>query len=137
VSAGPATWEHGPVLPGERADLIDINVAAGLDMIRTAAVVGPGDTPLPAVREVAAVGEILPHDGVAGLAGGKIHGEIRGAAGVRLDVGVGHTEQAPGALLGQPLDLVHVLVAAVVAATGIPFRVFVGEDGAHRFQHGL
>src|SRR2546430_16587927 len=104
---------------------------------RNASVVGPRVTSLPAGREVGAVGEILPHDGVAGLAGGKIHGEIGGAAGVRLDVGVGHAEQAPGALLGQPLDLVHVLVAAVVAAPGIPFRVFVGEDGAHRFRHGL
>src|SRR5947209_6344113 len=115
----------------------DINVAVGLDVVRNAAVVGPGDAHLPAVREVAAVGEILPHDGVAGLAGGKIHGEIGGAAGVRLDVGVGHAEQAPGALLGQPLDLVHVFIAAVVATSGIPFRVFVGENGAHRFQHGL
>ena len=50
------------------------------------------------------------------------------APGVGLDVDVlGAREQREGALLGQPLDDVHVLAAAVVALARQALGVLVGE----------
>src|SRR3989442_11874845 len=48
-----------------------------------------------------------------------------------------HPEEAFRTVLGQPFYVVDVLVAPVVAAAGIAFRIFVGEDGSHRVEDGL
>jgi hypothetical protein len=55
---------------------------------------------------------------------------------VRLHVGEAAAEQPLGALDGQPLHLVHVLAAAVVAVARIALGVLVGEHAARRLQHG-
>src|SRR5581483_4468971 len=46
-------------------------------------------------------------------------------------------EQLPGALAGKRLDYVGELAAAVVAASGITFRVLVGEHRACGFQYSF
>ena len=54
---------------------------------------------------------------------------------MRLYVGVFRSEELLGALDGNAFDAIHVLAAAVIALAGVSFGVFVGEDGAHRFEH--
>ena len=53
-----------------------------------------------------------------------------------LDVGVAAAEQLLGALDGELFRDIDDLAAAVVAAAGVALRVFVGQDGALRLQHG-
>ena len=84
-----------------------------------------------AVGEVPAVVEAQAQDPVAG----REHGEEGGLVGlgtrVGLDVDVGGArEEREGALLGQALDDVDPLAAAVVAATRQPLGVLVREPGA-------
>ncbi len=56
---------------------------------------------------------------------------------MRLDVGVVGTEQLPGALDGQRLDLVHMLAATVVALARIALGVLVGQAAALRLHDAL
>ena len=60
---------------------------------------------------------------------------VRLRARMRLDVGVGRAEQAPGAFDRKPLRHIDPLAAAVVAPAGIALGVFVGEDGTLRLHH--
>src|SRR5205823_2064551 len=63
-------------------------------------------------------------------------GEVSGRAGVRLDVGVLDAEDGLGALDGQRLDEVDVLLAFVVATARVPLAVLVLKDGSGGFQNG-
>ena len=66
--------------------------------------------------EVAAVGEAHAQDPVAVLEDGEVGGHVGLRARVRLDVDeLGAREERQGALLGEALDDVDVLAAAVVA----------------------
>ena len=71
-----------------------------------------------AVGEVAAVGQVQAHDAAVGLDDSGVDGKVGGRSGVGLDVdapllGV-ESEGREGALLGEGLQLVDELVAAVV-----------------------
>src|SRR6185312_16279740 len=83
-----------------------------------------------------AVREIESQHGVAGFAGGEVHRLVRWRARVRLHVRVFGAEQRLRARDRQAFDDVHVLAAAVVAASRVTFGVFVGEDGARRLEDG-
>ena len=89
-----------------------------------------------AVRQVSAVGEIHPHDGVARLEHRKVDGEVRLRARMRLHVGVFAAEQLLHAPARKFLHFVHKLAAAVIALAGIALRVLVGEVAAHRRHDG-
>ena len=54
---------------------------------------------------------------------------------MRLHVGVFGSEKGFGALDGYRFDFVHHFAPAVVTRSRIPFGVFVGQDGAHGFEH--
>ncbi len=70
-----------------------------------------------AVRQVAAVGQVHAQDAVAHLEHREVRGHVGLRAGVRLHVDeLGAREQGERTLLGQRLDLVDELAAAVVAA---------------------
>jgi hypothetical protein len=88
-----------------------------------------------AVGEVAAVGQVQAHDGVAGREHGGVGGLVGLRAGVRLHVGVLGAEELLGAIPGQVLDDVGELAAAVVALAGIALGVLVGEDAGGGFEH--
>ncbi len=79
----------------------------------------------PAVGEVAAHRQRHAHHGVAGFGEGEIDGEVGGRAGVGLDVGVLDAEDGLGALDGERLDRVDVLLALVVAAARVALAVLV------------
>ena len=59
---------------------------------------------------------------------------------MRLDVGVFRVKEPRGAIPGQVLDLIHVLAAAVVTSSGVPFCIFVcqsASDGLHDRRAGV
>ena len=87
------------------------------------------------VGKVTAHGEVQSHESVSGAEDGHGDSHVGLGAGVGLDVGVFCVVQGAEAVDGQLLDLVHYLAAAIVALAGISFRVLVGADGAHGFQH--
>ena len=89
-----------------------------------------------AVGEVAAGGEIHAHEHVAWLHQGHEHGLVRLRAGVGLHVGELATEQRFGPVDRQPLDVVDLLAAAVVAPAWIALGVLVGEHRSLRLEHG-
>ena len=80
------------------------------DLVRLA-----GEIQLVAVREVAAVRQVQPHDGVARLQHRRVGRLVGLRAGVRLHVDVLRAEQLLGALARQVLDDVGELAAAVIA----------------------
>ena len=95
-----------------------------------------GDVDRAAVGQVAAVGEVHAHEGVAGLEHGLERGQVGGSAGVGLDVGMLSAEQLAGALTGDLFGLVDAVAAAVVALAGIALGVLVGKARAHRHHDG-
>ena len=89
-----------------------------------------------AVGEMAAGGERHAHDRIARLAQGQHHALVGLGAGMRLDIGEGAVEQPPGAFDRHRLGDIDILAAAIVAAAGIAFGIFVGEHRALRLEHG-
>ena len=85
--------------------------------------------------EMAAGGEIEPHEGVAGLQQRQKHRLVHLAAGIRLHVGECGAEQFLGALDRQRFHHVDPFAAAVIAVARIAFGIFVGQHRALRFQH--
>jgi hypothetical protein len=83
-----------------------------------------------AVRQVTAVREIHCEDRVARLEARHVHRLIHWRAAQRLHVGVLGAEQRLGTLDRELLDAVGELLAAVVAAPWVTFRVLVGEHAA-------
>jgi hypothetical protein len=88
-----------------------------------------------AVRQMSALGERHAHVGVARLQQREENGLVRLRARVGLHVGVVAAEQFFGARDGERFGLVDEGAAAVIAAAGIAFGVFVGQHRALRFEH--
>ena len=135
---GPAgDDELGAVLVGEPADLVHVDA-----VVRARHLVGRDPVELPrevdahAVGQVAAVGEVQPQDGVAGLDERHHGGRVGLGPRVRLHVGSLGTEQVLHPVDGELLDHVDVLAAAVVAPPGVALGVLVGEDGPLGLHHG-
>ena len=85
--------------------------------------------------EVTAMGQVQPHDRVAGLQQGQEDGEVGLGPTVGLDIGPGGTKQLLGALDGQFLDGINVLTTAVIPLAGQPLGVLVGEHGTLGLHH--
>ena len=81
--------------------------------------------------EVSALVQVHPHQRVAGLQDRKLNGEIRRGTGVGLHICIGASEQLLGPLDRNGLNDVDHLTAAIVALSGIPFRVLVREGASH------
>ena len=78
-----------------------------------------------AVRQMPTVGQIHPHDRVAGLQGGEVHAHVGLRAAVRLYIGMIGAEQRFGSLDRQVLGPIHELTAAVVPLAWVALGVFV------------
>ncbi len=121
---------------GELRDLVHVDA-----LVVAAHVVGHRLEPLArhvdrrAVGEMAAGGEIEPHEGVARLHQREEHRGIGGGAGMRLHIGELAAEQLGHPLDRQPLGDVDELAAAVIALARQAFGIFVGENRALRLQH--
>src|ERR1700688_2484625 len=85
--------------------------------------------------QVPAGGEIEPHKSVAGLHQRKENFCVRRSAEMRLYVGNLAAEQLRHPLYCQLLGHVYELTAAVIAFARQSFGIFVGENGALRFQN--
>ena len=96
---------------------------------------GLGWAPPGSVGEVPAGRQRHPQDDLGRRRQGEQHGLVGLGAGMGLDVGKGATEEALGALDGQPLDHVDVLAAAVVTPSGIALGILVGHHAALGEQH--
>ncbi len=112
---------------------VDITVRA--DMIRHAVIKNPRRGNFPAMREMPAVRQIQSHHRIARRAGRKIHREIRGRAGIRLDVRMGDAEKFLRTFLRDRLDLIYIFVPAVIAPARIALGIFIREDRTHRHHH--
>ena len=81
------------------------------------------------------MGQLEPHQRVAGIQQRVVDGGVGLRAGVRLDVGVLGAEQRLGAVDRQLLGDVDELAAAVVALAGIALGVLVVQDRALALEH--
>src|SRR3569832_2220894 len=122
---------------GERRDFVHVDA-----LVLAAHAVGHRLEPLAGLVDRRAVGEmptrreVEAHENVAGLEQREEHRLVRLRAGMRLHIGEGTVEQTAGAVDRELLGDIDEFAAAIVAAAGITFRVFVGEDRALRLEHG-
>ena len=134
---GPAGQDElRPALAGDALDLGHVDaVVVFADVVRGDVVELAGEVELHAVREVAAVRQIEPEDGVAG---GEQRRHRRGV-GLRprmwLHVGIFGAEQALYPVDGELLGDVHEFAAAVVPAARVALGVLVGQHRALRLHH--
>ncbi len=96
-----------------------------------------GKAELVPVRQMAAMRQVKPQDGVAGIDDRHVGGGVRLRAGVGLHVDVLGAEKLLGAIPSQILDHIGILTAAVIALGGIALGVLVGEDRPDSLEHGL
>ena len=89
------------------------------------------------MRQVSAMRQIHAQDLIAVLDRREIDGHVRLRAAVRLHIRMIRAEQLLRAIDRRLLDYICPFTAAVVAFAGIAFGIFVGEDGAGRFEHGF
>ena len=124
----------------ETLDLVDVDFLGFVQAVRNAMEVLAGEIEVHAVREVAAVGERKPHERVARLKEPEEDGGIGLRARMRLHVhghfhAGGLAEELLRALDGEALNLVDEFAAAVIALSGIAFRVLVGEAASLSSHH--
>ena len=135
-AAGPQ--QLGLLLLGDLSDLVEVDAARLLgDRVLDGSEELAGDRDLPAVGEVTTGGKGQAHHRVAGLAEGHVGGEVGGRSGVGLHVGVVAAEERLGALDGESFDAVDILLALVVAASGVALGVLVRESGPRGGEHGI
>ena len=89
------------------------------------------------VREVPAVRQVHAEHGVAQLQRRHVDGNVGLRARMRLHVGVLGAKQRLRAVDRKLLGAVREFAAAVIALARIALGVLVGEDRAHRFEHGF
>ncbi len=123
VSAAAGHDHPRLVFVREPRHLIEVDLLGILvHLIRRDVVCLAGKIQLVAVRQMSAMREIEPHDGIAGLQNRAVSRLIRLRPGVRLNIGVFRFEELPGAVAGQVLHLVGVFAAAVISLAGIAPR---------------
>ena len=126
-----------PMLLCQPLGLVHVDqVIVAADAVRNRLEPAAGQIDRRAVGQMAAGGEVEPHEGVARPHQRQEHLGVGGRAGMRLHVGKGAAEQLGHALDREPLDDVDELAAAVIALARQPFGILVGEDRALRLQHG-
>ena len=113
-----------------------VDHAIGIDAVGNKVVVLAGHVHGGAMGQMAALGQIHAHDGIAQIQQGEVDGQVGLCTGMGLDVGVLGTEQLAGALDGDVLHLIHIDAAAVVTLAGQALGVLVGEHTAHGSHDG-
>ena len=93
------------------------------------------------VRQVTTVGKVKTHQAVVGAHESLVDLQVGRAATEALDVdpplGRVEVERLEGTLLAGDLNGIDVLVAAVVASTGVALGVLVGHGSAQSFEDGV
>ena len=88
------------------------------------------------MRQMASVRKVHAEDGIAGFQDRQIHGHIRLAARMRLNIDVFGAKECFGALDCKVLDDVDEFASAVVPAARVSLGVLIGEYGTGRFEYG-
>ena len=96
-----------------------------------------GDIHRRAMGQMAARGKVEPHKRIARLQQREKHRLVRLAAGIRLHIGEFAVEEPGHALDRQSLGDIDELAAAIIAPAGIALGIFVGQNRALGFEHGL
>src|SRR5207248_6922230 len=91
------------------------------------AIVLSGEVERMTVRQVAAMRKVHSENRVARLQDGQINGHVGLASRMWLDVHMLGAEKFFGAFNRQILNDIRELAAAVVAAAGISFGIFIGD----------
>jgi hypothetical protein len=112
--------------------LVGLAYAVGHERVQLA-----GEVERMAVGQVPSVRQVHPQNGVAGFEHREVDRLVRLAPRMRLHVGMLGAEQLLRAIDRQALNHVRVFAPAVVAFSGVPFSVLVGEDGSRRLEHGV
>eukprot|EP00630_Chrysocystis_fragilis_P007340 CAMPEP_0197394282 /NCGR_PEP_ID=MMETSP1165-20131217/4790_1 /TAXON_ID=284809 /ORGANISM="Chrysocystis fragilis, Strain CCMP3189" /LENGTH=540 /DNA_ID=CAMNT_0042919969 /DNA_START=357 /DNA_END=1978 /DNA_ORIENTATION=- len=152
VRGAAADDERGFEEPGELLEFLKVDQAGlRVDLVRQRLEVDGGRRDglavhralverVKAVRQVAARGQVQAHDPVVRLQQRRVDGEVRGRAGVRLDVAaplsVAQAVRLEGARLAEVLDLVDDFVSAVVSLPRQPLRVLVRQARPEAVHHG-
>lgn len=84
-----------------------------------------------AVGKVATHAKIEPEDGIAGVKDGEHEGGIGLGTAVWLHIGIGYAEHFLSAIDGELFAFVDHFAAAVIAAAGVAFGIFIGHHTAH------
>ena len=131
IGRGAGHDHLGPHLLCLAADGFIIHVAVFLHTVADEVEILARQVHGAAVGQMAALGQIHAHDGIAGLQQGEIHGGVGLGAGMGLHVGILRAEEPAGPVDGDLFHLVHELAAAVVPFAGIALGVFIGQHAAH------
>ena len=87
--------------------------------------------------EVSTMGEIHAQHLVAGVQCGKINSHICLAAGMGLNISIFRLKQFPGSVDCQIFYNIGIITTAIIALTGIPFGILIGEDRTLRLKYCL
>ena len=94
-----------------------------------------GKIQIHSVSQMPPHGQIHGEKHITGLECGLVNGHIRLRTGVRLYIRILGSEQAFGPFNRQAFHHIHVLAAAIIPSSGIPFCIFVGEHRSGGFQN--
>ena len=138
VAGGAHHYELRLVLSGNGRHLgVVEHLCLGRDAVRHDFVHLAREVNRAAVREVAAVGQVHAHDGVAKFEHGKVSGHVGLRAAHRLHIDMLCAgKELLAALASQILCHVHTSRAAVVAFAWVAFRILVSHDAALGFHDG-
>ena len=110
-------------------DLIVVDAARlRVHTVADAVIVFAGEIDAGTVRQMAAAGKIHAHERIARLQKRGVDRQICLRAGVRLHIGIGRAEQLFRAFNRNRFQYIYIITAAVIALSGVPFRIFVRED---------
>ena len=88
-----------------------------------------------AVRQVTTCGKRHAEDRIARLQQRQEHGLVRLCAGMWLHIDESSAKQLFRTLDGKCLNNIDMLAAAIIAAAGIAFGIFIGQNRALRFEN--
>ena len=128
----PGDNHLGPVLFGEGADLVVIDIPVFVQAVGHHPVMLARKVDGRTVGEMAAVGEVHAQDRVADVAEREIDRLIGLCARVGLHIGMLGAKQLAGTAAGDLLDNIDTLAAAVVALAGVALSILVGQNRPHR-----
>ncbi len=129
IGGAPGDDELGPVFARDPRHIVHVDA-----VIVLAHAIGNGLEPFArhvdrrTVRQMPPRREIEAHERVARLQQRKEHRLVHLAAAVGLHIREIAAEKLLGAFDRDRLDLVDIFAAAIIAAAGIAFGIFVGQD---------
>ena len=129
IGRAPAEDQLGPVLFGQRFDLVEVDLAGvPPHSVLHGLVVHPRDADPITVRQMTSVRQRQAHDCIARRAQADVHGLIGRRARIGLHIDVLGTKNLLGALDAEPLDLVDFSLALVVARACVAFGILIRQD---------